>query len=371
MSQIPSYIGSRWQPSSGLPPSPGPPGLPVPSGPWISIRPVPSGAPVSQNSPNGNTSTGPLTSSENSPSATATGNSKPALTPGNTGNSANLGPYAQDLPGHSTPSRSSESPPVPPVPPGISAMGIQGSTSSHVSTIVGASVSSVASPLQYGQRPPGEAIIQGPRSMPIPSPSSASENAPTINSTFHPSQYTPYINVPPVPAPVAPWMFPPIQMNPRPIPTFTIANPYLPSIRPIVPLQASIMNKTSDNTIPLAPPGEQGFPSKSVSTEVGKISSVSSVSDQDVNGHLALSSTINSEKNMPDSASKTELLKEDTVDVWTAHKTPDGVVYYYNSISGESTYEKPLGFHGEVRTYCEVITRCLCEIYCMLITQII
>ncbi|CAN8258729.1 unnamed protein product [Cochlearia groenlandica] len=35
------------------------------------------------------------------------------------------------------------------------------------------------------------------------------------------------------------------------------------------------------------------------------------------------------------------------VDAWTAHKSEAGVVYYYNSVTGQSTYEKPLGFEAE------------------------
>ena len=38
------------------------------------------------------------------------------------------------------------------------------------------------------------------------------------------------------------------------------------------------------------------------------------------------------------------------LDAWTAHKTDTGVVYYYNAVTGVSTYEKPLGFKGEVWT---------------------
>ncbi|KAL1197689.1 Pre-mRNA-processing protein 40C [Cardamine amara subsp. amara] len=35
------------------------------------------------------------------------------------------------------------------------------------------------------------------------------------------------------------------------------------------------------------------------------------------------------------------------LDAWTAHKSEAGVVYYYNSVTGQSTYEKPSGFEGE------------------------
>ncbi|XP_054823893.1 pre-mRNA-processing protein 40C isoform X2 [Prosopis cineraria] len=37
----------------------------------------------------------------------------------------------------------------------------------------------------------------------------------------------------------------------------------------------------------------------------------------------------------------------DQLDAWTAHKTEGDIVYYYNSLTGESTYDKPAGFKGE------------------------
>jgi transcription elongation regulator 1 len=35
-------------------------------------------------------------------------------------------------------------------------------------------------------------------------------------------------------------------------------------------------------------------------------------------------------------------------DAWSAHKTETGVVYYYNALTGESTYQKPPAYKGEV-----------------------
>lgn len=35
-------------------------------------------------------------------------------------------------------------------------------------------------------------------------------------------------------------------------------------------------------------------------------------------------------------------------DAWSAHKTETGVVYYYNALTGESTYQRPPGYKGEV-----------------------
>lgn len=39
---------------------------------------------------------------------------------------------------------------------------------------------------------------------------------------------------------------------------------------------------------------------------------------------------------------------EEVRKAWSAHKNDEGVAYYYNSVTGESTYEKPKGFVGEV-----------------------
>uniref|UniRef100_A0A2P2JH43 Pre-mRNA-processing protein 40C isoform X1 n=2 Tax=Rhizophora mucronata TaxID=61149 RepID=A0A2P2JH43_RHIMU len=41
----------------------------------------------------------------------------------------------------------------------------------------------------------------------------------------------------------------------------------------------------------------------------------------------------------------------ESLDAWTAHKTDAGVVYYYNAVTGVSTYQKPLGLKGE----CDVV----------------
>ncbi|KAJ3682288.1 hypothetical protein LUZ60_014861 [Juncus effusus] len=40
--------------------------------------------------------------------------------------------------------------------------------------------------------------------------------------------------------------------------------------------------------------------------------------------------------------------KEKVLEIWTAHRTETGVIYYYNSLTGKSTYEKPAGFKGEL-----------------------
>ncbi|KAH7421006.1 hypothetical protein KP509_13G036100 [Ceratopteris richardii] len=163
-------------------------------------------------------------------------------------------------------------------------------------------------------------------------------------------QYVPYINVLPVPQ-LLPWA----QGQPRPFPPFVnVPNPYLPPIRPVVPVVAnSSMTKTSsDSTTPLAPPGEQEKTVKASATEGDKVLSVSSLSGQVVNGQPTpnTSNTISISSNVTESALGSELSSKvmEVADVWTAHRTLEGNVYYYNSVTGESTYEKPAGFHGEV-----------------------
>lgn len=56
--------------------------------------------------------------------------------------------------------------------------------------------------------------------------------------------------------------------------------------------------------------------------------------------------------------------KNEEVDAWTVHKTEAGTLYYYNRLTGKSTYEKPLNFKGEV-----LVKRVYCETHVILILQ--
>ena len=56
------------------------------------------------------------------------------------------------------------------------------------------------------------------------------------------------------------------------------------------------------------------------------------------------------------------------VNAWTAHKTDTGVVYYYNAVTGESTYEKPYDFKGEVfDIFTSFLVYCLCTLWLFVI----
>lgn len=345
----------------------GPPGLTVPSAPLgltpLSVSQVPaslSGLPSTPGPPglSGNIGSGVLVSSGHGISVVP----GPSVPPGlceSSGPSAPPGVFplappgisgSAILPGSSAGSASTALCSAPPGPPGIP----------------------VSSSTSFVQQAPADTSVSCPRPILSTSTAPSSTGAPgtgiaSITPVLQPPQYVPYINVPPVPAPVSPWTFQLQaggQVLPRPFSPFvTVPNPYLPPIRPAVPLQAAISittsKSTSDNTIPVAPPGEQVplqvVSSKALNAEGGKLPLVSSpVLGQVVNGHTTSSGSsetaiTSSEKIAIESASKIEpSAKEEAADAWTAHKTAEGIVYYYNSVTGQSTYEKPPGFQGEV-----------------------
>ncbi|EEF46576.1 Pre-mRNA-processing protein PRP40, putative [Ricinus communis] len=56
---------------------------------------------------------------------------------------------------------------------------------------------------------------------------------------------------------------------------------------------------------------------------------------------------IDNRSQIHDFGTKNNAATSDSLDAWTAHKTDAGVVYYYNAVTGVSTYEKPPGFKSE------------------------
>lgn len=63
---------------------------------------------------------------------------------------------------------------------------------------------------------------------------------------------------------------------------------------------------------------------------------------------LFFSSPSDSGKHVNDADTKQGASTSEQLETWTAHRTETGAIYYYNSLTGESTYEKPAGFRGEV-----------------------
>lgn len=261
-------------------------------------------------------------------------------------------------------------------PPGINGVGpsVSAGTSSsagvHVSSAVGSappgppgvSLSSHATSAPFVQRVSADTPVSGPRPS---TDASASTNVPgagvaPTGSAGQQPQYIPYISVPPVPAPLSPWPFQQAgQVQPHPFPPFlNVPNPYLPPIRPAVPIQAGITAITtgkmsSDNAAPLAPPGEQVPTGKASTSEGDKVPLISSLSGQTVNGQattsannvVSIASSVVTESSL---GSEVAAKVVEVADVWTAHRTSEGIVYYYNSVTGQSTYEKPPAFQGEV-----------------------
>ncbi|GJT68914.1 pre-mRNA-processing protein 40C isoform X1 [Tanacetum coccineum] len=52
-------------------------------------------------------------------------------------------------------------------------------------------------------------------------------------------------------------------------------------------------------------------------------------------------------KNVSAVGVREESVAVEQVDAWSAHRTETGIIYYYNSVTGQSTYQKPAGFKGE------------------------
>lgn len=53
-------------------------------------------------------------------------------------------------------------------------------------------------------------------------------------------------------------------------------------------------------------------------------------------------------RNLDGGDTKSKATSTEQADLWTAHKTDTGIIYYYNALTGKSTYEKPDGLKTEV-----------------------
>ncbi|CAL9107205.1 unnamed protein product [Musa textilis] len=171
-----------------------------------------------------------------------------------------------------------------------------------------------------------------PTSTSVPVPFPVPQNVQQQTNAHYSSQPTM------APSPQASWSHPP-QAGPMqhvsfsPYPGFFPAPFSLPvqGIPPAVPLpfiQPPGVSLMVSQVEPTAVAAGSLQPGSSMVAE-----SSSSVVDQDKKSN-------NLDKDEGDTSNELE-------NAWTAHKTETGAVYYYNSITGKSTYQKPTNFKGE------------------------
>ncbi|XP_020094467.1 pre-mRNA-processing protein 40C isoform X2 [Ananas comosus] len=140
-----------------------------------------------------------------------------------------------------------------------------------------------------------------------------------------------------VPPSQPPWVHTPQvgSLQRPPILPYAIGPPALfPSLMHGVPQSATPLNN-------FWPPGV----STNVSSEEPK--STSAGSQQIADSLVTKSPPTDHDKETSDLRKEEGTVKTEDADAWTAHRTESGVVYYYNSVTKESTYEKPAGFKGE------------------------
>ncbi|CAL5212602.1 unnamed protein product [Lathyrus oleraceus] len=132
------------------------------------------------------------------------------------------------------------------------------------------------------------------------------------------------------------------------------------------PPQMSGIPRPPFHQYPAAFPGPFPFPARGVTlptvpvpdsqppgvTPVGPVGiSTFSASGHHFRGTPGLQAEVISEhaddKKLNAIMTQSEDAANDQLDAWTAHKTEAGIVYYYNVVTGESTYDKPAGFKGE------------------------
>ncbi|KAL7180845.1 hypothetical protein ACSBR1_039832 [Camellia fascicularis] len=163
-----------------------------------------------------------------------------------------------------------------------------------------------------------------------------------INPAVQHQAYPPYPSVPPVVAPSHGLWLPPPQLSGLPRAPFLPYPAAFPGHFPLPPRGMSLPSiplpdAQPPGVTPLGTPG--GTPTISMAS--GPLLTTGSGMQQESPPGIDNSKHVN-HVGFKDGAAVSEQL-----DAWTAHKTETGVVYYYNALTGESTYEKPEGFKGE------------------------
>ncbi|KAK6921439.1 WW domain [Dillenia turbinata] len=177
-------------------------------------------------------------------------------------------------------------------------------------------------------------------SFPPPAPTDSSPSPmprplPSVPALSHQQVYSPYPGLPAVvPPPQGLWLQPP-QVATLPRPPFL--TPYPPPVYP-----AQIHLPARGLTLPCVPMSDSHPPGVTV------VASSSAAASQEMQAELP-PGIDNFKQVNGTSTTKNgdgEAINEQ-FDAWTAHKTDTGTVYYYNAITGVSTYEKPPGFQRE------------------------
>ncbi|KAK6122840.1 hypothetical protein DH2020_043421 [Rehmannia glutinosa] len=191
----------------------------------------------------------------------------------------------------------------------------------------------------------------------VPSPSNSTIQASSVDSTAHLRTFMPnapvlsnppiqhnavamYPSPSPQAAPPGPWLQPQ-QISGFARPPFS---PYVAVIPGPYPMPSRGMPPVSVSFPDIQPPGVSpavsavGAPTASF--PAGGQSSVGS-------GQAELPPGIDNSENVGNAETKDIASTKEQLDAWTAHRTETGILYYYNALTGESTYQKPSGFKGE------------------------
>ncbi|KAJ0969000.1 hypothetical protein J5N97_021877 [Dioscorea zingiberensis] len=168
---------------------------------------------------------------------------------------------------------------------------------------------------------------------PIPAPSNPAPIPIPIAQNVQQQNYPPYASLPTVtPSPQAPWFHPPLHGGlPR--------APFLPHL----------------GVLPTFPQPNRGMPLPSVPSQTVQPPGVPSavahggtipfnLSSSDIGGNSGSALLHPEHERQGSEPSKGGVARNEEIDAWTAHKTETGTIYYYNCLTGKSTYEKPLNF---------------------------
>ncbi|KAI3469941.1 hypothetical protein Pfo_026604 [Paulownia fortunei] len=163
---------------------------------------------------------------------------------------------------------------------------------------------------------------------------------PTTTMLSNPTIQHQAVTLYPSPSPPGVWLQPQ-QITGFARPSFSpyaavIPGPYTMPARGMPPLSVALPN--------IQPPGV--YPP--VSSVGAPTSSVASGGQATVGlGQADIPPGTDNSKHVCNAATKNETSTREPVDAWTEHRAETGIVYYYNALTGESTYEKPSGFKGE------------------------